>query len=104
MQRFEMEFGVGFVTRWAPGRNNASRVVGMPIAESRFIRSLYKVHEQGRPLPRIVRSLRDHVLETYVDALVPEFAERRKRGRRVYKDAVSASETAAFSAVFLRER
>ena len=28
----------------------------------------------------------------------------RKRGGRVYKDAVSASETAAFSAVFLRER
>jgi DNA-binding transcriptional LysR family regulator len=66
--------GVGFVTRRALERHDASRVVGMRIAESRFMRNLYMVHEQGRPLPRIVRSFRDHVLETQVDAPVPEFA------------------------------
>jgi len=66
--------GVGFVTRRALERHDASRVVGMRIAESRFMRSLYMVHEQGRPLPRIVRSFRDHVLELHVDAPVPEFA------------------------------
>jgi DNA-binding transcriptional LysR family regulator len=63
--------GVGFVTMRALARHDASRVVGMRIAESRFIRSLYMVHEQGRPLPRVVRSFRDHVLETRVDTPVP---------------------------------
>jgi len=38
------------------------------------MRSLYMVHEQGRLLPRIVRSFRDHVLEMQMDAPVPELA------------------------------
>jgi DNA-binding transcriptional LysR family regulator len=66
--------GVGFVTRRALERHDASRVVGMRITESRFMRSLYMVHEQGRLLPRIVRSFRDHVLEMQMDAPVPELA------------------------------
>lgn len=54
--------GVGFVTRRALVRHDSSRVVGVRISEASFTRNLYMVHEQGRPLPRIVRSFRDHVL------------------------------------------
>jgi DNA-binding transcriptional LysR family regulator len=55
--------GIGFVTARALERHDATRVVGVRIAEARFNRSLYMVHEQGRPLPRIVRAFRDHVLQ-----------------------------------------
>jgi len=55
--------GVGFVTTRALERHDAARVVGVRIAEARFMRNLYMVYEQGRPLPRIVRSFRDHVLD-----------------------------------------
>jgi DNA-binding transcriptional LysR family regulator len=55
--------GIGFVTTRALERHDASRVVGIRIAEARFNRNLYMVHEQGRPLPRIVRAFRDHVLQ-----------------------------------------
>lgn len=56
--------GVGFVSARALQRHDATRVVAVRIAEARFLRHLYMVHEQGRPLPRIVRSFRDHVLES----------------------------------------
>jgi hypothetical protein len=73
MQRFEMKLRVEFVTRRALERHGAARIVEIRVAELRFIRSLYMVHEQGRPIPSIIRSLRDHVLKTHVDAPVPEF-------------------------------
>ena len=55
--------GVGFVTRRALERHDSSRVAEIRLAEASFTRNLYMVHERGRPLPRIVRSFRDHVLE-----------------------------------------
>lgn len=55
--------GVGFVTARALERHDSARVSQVRISEASFTRNLYMVHEQGRPLPRIVRSFRDHVLE-----------------------------------------
>ena len=60
--------GLGFVTKRSLERHDATRVKGVRIAEARFLRRLYMVHAQGRPLPRIVRSFRDYVLETLPDA------------------------------------
>lgn len=59
--------GVGFVTVRSLERHDATRVTGVRIAEARFLRRLYMVHEQGRPLPRIVRLFRDYVLESLPD-------------------------------------
>ncbi len=59
--------GVGFVTARSLERHDATRVTGVRIAEARFLRRLYMVHEQGRPLPRIVRLFRDYVLESLPD-------------------------------------
>ncbi|MCH8817487.1 MAG: LysR family transcriptional regulator [Chloroflexi bacterium] len=60
--------GVGFVTARSLERHDAARVTGVRIAEARFLRRLYMVHEQGRPLPRIVRAFRDYVLESRPEA------------------------------------
>jgi hypothetical protein len=66
-----MELGVGFVTSWGREWNDVSEVVQMRIAALHA----EPLHGQceGRTLQRIVRSLREHVLETHMDAPVPEF-------------------------------
>ncbi|MDA1258409.1 MAG: LysR family transcriptional regulator [Chloroflexi bacterium] len=56
--------GVGFVTARALKSHDATRVTAVRLADARFLRRLYMVHEKGRPLPRVVRAFRDHVLES----------------------------------------